>query len=98
MRTMEPRAFSEQHGNLARKQINAKIDHNFNATNKLGVSYTYENSTGNSNYATWPDGFQGSLFRNPQTLSLNFLSTLSPSLVNEARVGMRRTVRIRTTR
>jgi hypothetical protein len=32
-------------GNLARKQINAKIDHTVNPKNKLGVSYTYENSS-----------------------------------------------------
>ena len=77
-------------GNLARKQINVKIDHNLDSRNKLAVSYTYENSTGNSSYSTWPNGFQGSVFRHPQTLSLNFISTLSPTLVNEARVGMRR--------
>jgi len=75
---------------LARKQINTKIDHNFNQRNKLGVSYTYERSSGNANYETWPDGFRGSVFRRPQTLALNFTSTLSSSLVNEARLGMRR--------
>jgi hypothetical protein len=78
-------------GNLARKQINIKVDHNFNAKNKLGVAYTYEHSSGNANYATWPGGYQGQVFRNPQTLSFNFVSTLSPTLVNEARLGMRRT-------
>src|SRR6185295_458861 len=75
---------------LARKQINTKIDHNFNARNKLGVSYTYERSSGNANFETWPGGFRGSVFRHPQTLAVNFTSTLSASLVNEARVGMRR--------
>jgi hypothetical protein len=75
---------------LGRKQINGKVDHNFNAQNKLGVSYTYERSAGNANFETWPDGFRGSVFRHPQTLAFNFTSTLSPTLVNEARVGMRR--------
>jgi hypothetical protein len=78
-------------GNLARRQINTKIDHNFNAKNKLGVAYTYEDSQGNFNYSTWPGGFQGSVFRRPQNLSFNFISTLSSTIVNEARVGMRRT-------
>ena len=78
-------------GNLARKQINTKIDHSFNSTNKLGVSYTYENSAGTAGFSQWPGGFQGSVFRKPQTVSLNFVSTLSPALVNEARAGMRRT-------
>jgi len=76
--------------NLARQQINGKVDHSFNTKNKLGVAYTYEYSHGNFNYATWPNGFQGSVFRKPQNLSFNFVSTLSPVLVNEARVGMRR--------
>lgn len=77
-------------GNLARKQINTRIDHQFNSTNKLGVSYTYEHSAGTANFSQWPDGFQGSVFRKPQTLSMTFVSTLSPSLVNEVRSGMRR--------
>ncbi|PYS34753.1 MAG: hypothetical protein DMG14_28695, partial [Acidobacteria bacterium] len=75
---------------LGRKQINTKIDHNFNTTHKLGVSYTYERSAGNANYETWPDGFRGSVFRHPQTLAVNFTSTLSSALVNEFRAGNRR--------
>ena len=75
---------------LGRKQLNGKIDHNFNARNKLGVSYTYERSAGNANYETLPGGFRGSVFRHPQTLALNLTSTLSSTLVNEVRVGMRR--------
>ena len=78
-------------GNLARQQINGKVDHNFNTKNKVGGAYTYEDSHGNFNYSTWPNGFQGSVFRRPQNLSVNFVSTLSPTLVNEARGGMRRT-------
>jgi hypothetical protein len=78
-------------GNLERKQINTKIDHNFSAAHKLSGSYTYERSAGNQSYETLPGGFRGSVIRKPQTLSLNFTSTLSPSLVNEARLGYRRT-------
>src|SRR5204863_5755274 len=58
--------------------------------NKVSVSYTYERSAGNANYETWPGGFRGKSFRRPQLLAVNFTSTLSPSLINEARVGMRR--------
>jgi Carboxypeptidase regulatory-like domain len=75
---------------LARKQLNGRVDHNLNARNKLSVSYTYERSTGNANYETMPGGFRGSVFRHPQHLALNFTSTLSSRLVNEAHVGMRR--------
>lgn len=73
-----------------RKQINTKVDHNFNARNKVSVTYTFENSTGNANLESWPGGFRGKSFRHPQLLAVNFTSTLSPSLINEARVGLRR--------
>ena len=78
-------------GNLGRKQINTKIDHNLSAAHKASASYTYEVSAGNSGFETLPDGFRGRVVRRPQTLSLNFTSTLSPALLNEARVGYRRT-------
>ena len=76
-------------GNLERKQINAKIDHNFNGSHKASASYTLERSGGNAGYETLPGGFRGAVTRRPQTLSLNFTSTLSPTLLNEARVGYR---------
>ena len=59
-------------GNLARKQINTKIDHNFNSRNKLAVSYTYENSTGNCELFDLAHGFKGRVFRHPQTLVAQF--------------------------
>jgi hypothetical protein len=76
---------------LSRKQINTKFDHNFNTKNKLGASYTYENSSGSASgaFESWPGGFRGGDFTHPQTLSVNFTSTLSPSLLNEVRGGIR---------
>jgi hypothetical protein len=76
---------------LGRRQINFKIDHQFNQDHKLAATYTYERSAGEANLMSFPDTFRGSVFRRPQHLSFNFTSTLSPSLLNEARVGMRRT-------
>jgi len=75
---------------LGRKQLDGRVDHNFDARNKLSVSYTYERDSGNANYETMPGGFRGSVFRHPQHLAFNFTSTLSSTLVNEAHVGMRR--------
>ncbi len=77
-------------GGIERKQANFKFDHNFNATNKVAVTYTYEADDGGANLMTWPDTFGGKAYRRPQHLSFNFVSTLSPTLVNEARAGMRR--------
>ena len=72
-----------------RKQINVKIDHNFNNSHKLSVSYTLERNTADAGTSNWPNGYGGTIDRNPHVLSTNFTSTLSPNLVNEARVGMR---------
>src|SRR5437867_4426121 len=40
---------------------------------------------------SWPNTWKGQTFRKPQVLAVNFTSTLSPTLVNEARFGMSRT-------
>jgi len=77
--------------NLSRKQINSRIDHQFNQRHKISGSYTYEYSFGTANFEAWPTGARGTRYRRPQILSLNFTSTLSPSLVNELRGGFRRT-------
>jgi hypothetical protein len=76
---------------LARKQINFRIDHNFNQSHKLSGTYTYEYSYGTANFEALPTGFRGNRFRRPQLLALNFTSTLSSNIVNEFRSGMRRT-------
>jgi len=73
-----------------RNQINAKVDHNFNSTEKVSVSYTYERTAGNANYEPWPDGYRGTFFKHPQTLAVNLTSAISQNLVNEVRGGMRR--------
>src|SRR6185436_3214437 len=78
-------------GNLGRKQINTKVDHNFSGTQKLAVSYTYETSAGNAGYEVVPDGFRGAVTRKPHVLSVTQTSTLSPTLLNEARLGYRLT-------
>ena len=77
-------------GGINRKQANIKIDHAFNASNKLSGTYTYERNSGLSNLATLPDTFGGSQYRRPQQLAVNFVSTLTKSVVNEFRTGMRR--------
>jgi hypothetical protein len=74
-----------------RKQMNVKLDHNFSAAHKLSGTYTYEVSAGGANLMTWPETFSGSRSRRPQHLAVGLTSTLSPTIVNEARVGMRRT-------
>jgi hypothetical protein len=82
--------------NTSRRQINGRIDHYFNQQHKLGVSYTYELSYSDGTLSTggvrtYPQSVDGHTYRRPQIMTTNFTSTLSPNLVNEARIGLRRT-------
>jgi len=74
-----------------RTQINLNFDHIFNQDHKIQTAYTYEWDWSDEDIAVWPTGFRGRNDRRPQVLTTNFVSTLSPSLVNEARFGMSRT-------
>lgn len=72
-----------------RKQLNLKIDHNFNTSHKLAVSYTLERNAAATDLSNWPNGISGDAIRRPHVVSTNFTSTLGPTLVNEARFGFR---------
>jgi hypothetical protein len=74
--------------NSARKQINLKVDQTFNAKNRLSVGWSYEHDDNTDNVANWPGGFNGLSTRRPQVLTVNFTSTLTPTMVNEARYGI----------
>jgi len=75
-----------------RRQINTKIDHNFNSNHKVAFNYSYEWIDGdylsNVNNA-WPGGYTSQVIRRPRVLTLNFTSTLTSTLLNEARFGYR---------
>jgi hypothetical protein len=73
-----------------RKQINLKIDHNFNAKQKINAGWSFERAH-NERSGIWPFNFHSYSFRQPQVLTVNFTSTLSPTFLNEARVGFRQT-------
>ncbi|PYS46368.1 MAG: hypothetical protein DMG13_30120 [Acidobacteria bacterium] len=82
--------------NTSRRQINGRFDHYFNERNKLGLSYTYELSYSDGTLSTggirtYPQSVDGHTYRRPQIMTTNFTSTFSPNLVNEARIGLRRT-------
>ena len=72
-----------------RKQINIKIDHNFNASHKVAVNYSYDWINGDYGLTPGRAAYGTELQRRPQVLTVNFTSTLSPTLLNEARVGYR---------
>lgn len=78
---------------INRDQLNLRIDHQFNAKHKLSVVYTYERDWANtlaSGITNWPDGYNGAANRWPRLYTGSFVSTLTANLVNEARVGYKR--------
>jgi hypothetical protein len=73
---------------IGRKQFNLRIDHNFNTRHRVSAAWTIQRDYNDDNLPSWPGGFYGNSLRKPQVLTVNFTSTLSPSLVNEARYGI----------
>ena len=74
-----------------RKQLNVKIDHNFNDRHRISGSFSYEKSTADDSFPSWPNGYGGSIERKPKYVSVQLTSTLKPTLLNEFRFGMSRT-------
>lgn len=82
--------FGVGEGTGDRTQYNIKVDHNFNASHKANANLTYERVTSDDVVGALPGMFSNENFRRPLVLSAGFTSTLSSSLLNEARFGMRR--------
>jgi Carboxypeptidase regulatory-like domain len=74
-----------------RQQANVRIDHILDSKNKINGVWTYERNHADYGQGMWPTQFPGVAHNQPQILSLNFTTTLSPTLLNEFRFGMRRT-------
>ena len=73
-----------------RHQFNIKIDHDFNPSHRLTGSWIVERRrTTNNQVSPWPNGFDGDGGTKPTVYTLNFTSTLSPNLLNEAKFGRR---------
>jgi len=83
-----PAAYSGE-PNIERKQFNLKIDHNFSQNHKANVGWTIERDYEGTNFSNWPNQPQGLTRRAPWVLTSSFTSTLSPTMVNEARFGVR---------
>jgi hypothetical protein len=74
-----------------RKQINIKIDHNFNNTHRISGSWSYDRLWADDSYKNWPNGYGGINKLNPQVLAVNLTSSFKGVLLNEMRFGMTRT-------
>jgi hypothetical protein len=74
-----------------RKQINVRIDHNFNQKHRVNGSWSYERNWADDTFANWPENsYGGKVTRYPQVFTVNLTSTFTPTLLNEARAGMMR--------
>jgi hypothetical protein len=76
-----------------RNQYNVRIDHNFNARNKASFSGTWERDSAETSQAgltSWPGGYDGLVSRAPRVITGSFVSTVSPTIVNEFRLGTRK--------
>jgi hypothetical protein len=76
-----------------RNQYNFRIDHNFNAKHKASFSGTWERDSAETSQAgltSWPGGYDGLINRAPRVFTGSFVSTISPTIVNEFRFGQRK--------
>jgi hypothetical protein len=75
-----------------RKEINVRIDHNFSDKHRINGSWSFEKDHADDTLRTWPENsWSGGGLRQPQVLTINFLSNFSPTLLNELKFGMSRT-------
>ena len=72
-----------------RKQINLKIDEHFNTNHRISGSWSYQADDSADFIAAWPGGLNGQTRRRPQVFTLTGTSTLSSTMLNEARFGLR---------
>ena len=71
------------------KQFNLKIDHYFTTNHKVNASWSTERNASASGSSDWPNGIAGEVHGLPQVFAVNMTSTLGPSMVNEAKFGLR---------
>jgi hypothetical protein len=79
--------------NPNRNQLSMRFDYQLNGNNKLSYTMTREKNwgvTGQTGLPAYPNGYFGEVQRRPDFYSLSWTSTLSPTVLNEFRWGMKR--------
>ena len=79
--------FSVGEGTGNRKQINIRGDHVINASNKANIGITYERVASDDVVAGFDGTWSNANFHRPFVLTSAVTSTISNSMVNEARFG-----------
>jgi len=72
-----------------RDQLNFRVDHNFNARHKFFFTVSHEHVWADSQLPMWPGGSPGTTVRYPAAYTSSFVSTISPTVLNEFRFGLR---------
>jgi hypothetical protein len=72
-----------------RRQINAKIDHNFSQQHRANVNVSYERVVSDDTVEGLPNTWSNQNYHRPLVVTSGFVSTLSASIVNEAKFGYR---------
>jgi hypothetical protein len=76
-----------------RDQYTARIDHQFNSKHKISIIGTHEKTWGSATQAglrAWPASYDGLAVKRPYLYTIQLTSTLSNSLLNQLRLGKRR--------
>jgi hypothetical protein len=75
---------------VSHRIINLKLDHNIGNHSRVSVSTSLQNDQNQRLFfqSRWPDGADGYSARVPRVLTVNAISTISPTMVNEARFGI----------
>jgi len=77
----------------SRKTINTNLNYNLSDRHRLSGNYMIEFSGGADATKSWPESpAEGQAYRRPQQFGLTVTSTVKPTMLNEARFGLARTV------
>jgi hypothetical protein len=72
-----------------RDQLNFRVDHNFTPNNKFFFTVSREKVWADSQLPAWPGGYPGTTVRYPRSYTSSIVSTISPTVLNEFRFGLR---------
>lgn len=75
---------------INRDSLNLRIDHHFSQSHRLNLSGSREHTWADSSLSNFPEGFHGQVIRHPSVYTASFVSSLSQTVVNEFRFGLRR--------
>lgn len=73
-------------------QFDIKMDARLSEKDNLSARYSFGNYNSLGSQGAFPLAFPGKSFSRPQSIVFNYTRTISSTIINEARVGMNRTV------